>query len=101
MPRTQAEIDYTNASAAAIGYEEPPGHLHPTGILGKDPVWVELVDWFRGRDISGESAIMVYISRRFDVSIQQAYADTEIFSKGQNLRIEKLEFPDEHVSGYN
>lgn len=101
MPRTQAEIEKTEANAIECGYEEPPEHLHPKGLLDQDDAWSDLVDYWRGRNIDWGSALLVYISRRFDVSIGEAYMSTDNFVKHEALRIDKLENPEDFANGFD
>ena len=87
---TIEDIAYTNAVAARCGYREPPPELIPTGPMGEDPKWFDLAIWFRsnlppdpGVRTTGDwdSAILVFISRKWATPIGEAYARTDSWMK--------------------
>jgi hypothetical protein len=98
MRRTPAEVDYTDKIAADIGYVTPPAHLEPTGLVGEDPAWSELVDWFRGQKIAWAPAIEIYVSRRWDTPIQEVYAAIDGWKKSQIDRLDREDDPDAVIS---
>lgn len=101
MARTAEEIEYTDAEAARIGYVDPPKDLEPTGAQGEDPKWTALVDWFDAHVRGGwGTAILVYISRRYDVSISEAYANTDSWAKAQIRRLDIRDDPEGAAHSY-
>ncbi|AEQ52663.1 hypothetical protein [Pelagibacterium halotolerans] len=98
MPRTPAEKIATGLEAERIAYIAPPTELEPEGALGQDQKWVDLVDFWYDQDVSWGAALLVYISDRFDVTLEQAYADTDSFAKSMTARFDRLEDPDAVVS---
>lgn len=100
--RTAEEIQHTDAEATRIGYVDPPKNLEPTGAQGEDEKWVQLVDWFDAHVRGGWGpAVLIYISRRYDVSAQEAYANSDSWAKAQHRRIDSRDDPDgaEHAYG--
>ncbi|MAN76008.1 MAG: hypothetical protein CML24_02110 [Rhizobiales bacterium] len=98
MPRTLEEKIATGLEAEKIAYIAPPPELEPTGVLGGDPKWLDLVDFWLAEDVDWGAALLIYISDRFDVSLEQAYADTDSFTKSMIARLDRLEDPDAVVS---
>lgn len=98
MPRTSADVDYTDKIANEINYVAPPAHLEPEGRVGEDPAWSTLVDWFRGQEIAWASAIEVYLSRRHDTPIQAVYASIDGWKKHQLDRIDREGDPEAVIS---
>lgn len=98
MPRTPSEKIETGLEAERIAYIAPPAELEPQGILGEDDRWIDLVDFWHGEDVSWGAALLVYMSDRFDVSLEQAYADTDGFAKSMIARSDRLDDPDAVVS---
>ena len=86
MPRTPDDIAYTDKVAAECGYVAPPAVLEPTKPIYEDPRWSQLADWFAEHTASFDNAILVYISRRWDTPIQQAYMIADSWMKGQHQR---------------
>lgn len=93
MPRTLDDIAYTDSLAARMRYDEPPAHLQPTGPMGEDDTWQDLVDWFDGRDIAWASAVEIYISRRWDQPIAEVYAMIDSWKKEQINRLDRASDP--------
>lgn len=98
MPRTLQDVAHTDKIADEIGYVAPPTHLEPQGRVGEDPAWSDLVNWFRGQEISWAPAIEVYVSRRYDTPIQDVYAAIDSWKKGQIARIDREEDPEAAIS---
>jgi hypothetical protein len=98
MPRTATDVDYTDQIATNIGYVSPPVHLEPTGPVGEDPTWSDLVDWYRGQEIPWASAVEVYVSRRYDTPIQDVYAAIDSWKKSQIDRLDREEDPEAGIS---
>lgn len=98
MPRTPADVAYTDKIAADIGYIAPPAHLEPAGRVGEDEAWSDLVDWFRGQEIAWAPAIEVCISRRWDTPIPDVYAAIDSWKKHEIDRIDREDDPTAVVS---
>lgn len=98
MPRTLEQKIQTGMEASRINYVAPPAEMEPTGVLGEDSRWVELVDFWIAEDVDWGAALLVYIADRFDVSIEQAYADTDSFAKSITARLDRIDDPDAIVS---
>ncbi len=98
MARTAADIAFADSIATDIGYIAPPAHLEPTGRVGEDPAWTDLVDWFRGQEIAWAAAIEVYLSRRWDTPIQDVYAAIDSWKKHEINRIDRVDDPDAVIS---
>lgn len=98
MPRTLEQKIQTGLEAENIGYVAPPAEMEPTGVLGDDEKWVALVDFWIAEDVDWGAAMLVYISDRFDGSIEQAYVDTDSFAKSMAARLDRLDDPDAVVS---
>ncbi|WP_417582858.1 hypothetical protein [Pelagibacterium sp.] len=98
MPRTAAEKIETGLRAEEIGYVAPPTELEPTGVIGEDEKWVELLDFWVEEEVSWGSALLVYISDRYDVPLSEAYFNTDSFAKSMIARFDRLEDPDCVVS---
>jgi hypothetical protein len=97
MPRTITDIAYTDRRATEIGYVAPPSDIEPTGKIFEDLKWTALVDWFDGHIAQAHGwhdAVLVYVSRRYDTPIADAYAATDNWAKGQFQRLEIREDPD-------
>ncbi len=97
MPRTIDDIAYTDRRATEIGYLQPPAEIEPAGRMHEDPKWTGLVDWFDAHIAQAHGwhdGILVYISRRYDTPIADAYAAIDDWAKGQFQRLEIREDPD-------
>lgn len=97
MPRTAAQIAYTDHLAADIGYLAPPLEFEPTDNIHEDPAWTTLVDWFDAhiaKSHGWHDAVLVYISRRYDTPIQSVYANTDDWAKSQFRRLDVRDDPD-------
>ena len=101
MPRTADEIAHTDEIATDIGYVDPPAHLAPTGKIYEDRTWEALVDWFDDHTKSFGSAVLVYISRRWDTPTSDAYVLTDNWMKAQHRRKDIESDPEgvEHAYG--
>jgi hypothetical protein len=97
MPRTSYDIAYTDRCATEIGYLAPPAEIEPAGRIFEDRKWVTLVDWFDARISRAHGwhdAVLVYISRRYDTPIADAYGATDNWAKSQFQRLETRNDPD-------
>lgn len=103
MPRTPEEIAYTDAQADRIGYIAPPPEIEPVDKIFVDARWTGLVDWFDANIPTRHgwySAIQVYISRRYNTSIQEVYANVDDWAGGQFRRLDVRDAPEaEHSYG--
>jgi hypothetical protein len=98
MPRTPAEKVEVGLRAEEIGYVAPPAELEPEGVIGEDPRWVELLDFWHSEDVDWGAALLVYVSDRYDVTMSEAYAGTDGFAKAMIARFDRIEDPDCVVS---
>jgi hypothetical protein len=98
MPRTLEEIARTDRLAAECGYVPPPLELEPTGMMGGDPAWSTLGEWFDEQGVGWSDGILIYISRRWDQSIEHVYMATDNWAKNEIARRDRLEDPDAVVS---
>lgn len=89
--RAAAEIASVDTKAERIGYVEPPADLVPTGNIGEDDTWSRLAEWYHRQGINFDSAIQVYISRRFDEPPNQVYAMTDSWAKSMWKRFNAKE----------
>lgn len=74
--RTDDEIHETDALAARIGYAGPGQDLDPR----------DLIAWFDRIGVDWQDGLLVYVSRRYDVSIADAYACTDGLAKSEIRR---------------
>lgn len=78
---TDDDIKYIDERAAECRYKAPPVELEPTGFIGEDPLWEKLSDWFETHTHDWSAAIMVYIARRWQQSMQEVYCKTDSWRK--------------------
>lgn len=98
MPRAPADIAHTDETAAAFGYKAPPPDLEPQGQIGIDRAWDQLARWFKDQGMPWDTAVLVYISRRFDTPIGTAYLETDNWAKRMNAAFALEVDPDANVS---
>ncbi|GHA10137.1 hypothetical protein GCM10007989_00300 [Devosia pacifica] len=98
MPRTHAETMAIATLAEEIGYEHPPAHLEPTGMMYRDPTWNDLVDFFREHTDSWSDAICVYCATRWNESIDDVNMRTDSWFASTLRRLDLEDDPDAIVS---
>ena len=99
MSRTPDEIAQADLEARRVGYLPPPPQLEPrTHIHQGGRQWESLVDWFEQNTKDFDSAMLVYLSHRYDWPLSGAYIATDSFIKAQYRRFEERDHPDDNFA---
>ncbi len=96
---TDKDIKYIADRAAECRYKSPPADLEPTGMMGEDPTWQELSDWFEVHTHDWTTSMKVYIARRWQQPISEVYMNIDGWMKSE-IRRKDIRDDEEAANSY-